>query len=142
MSDALRVLMVSDVSPWYPAGGGERMLWEQARRLAARGHDVRVVARADAEGGAPRFHEREDVRIRSFPVNRRSIAGFIMSSILGARRATSEELAQIQARLGVTKHSLTSWLSGIPAPEWMRAPNAKHALRARAVGLLACRTVS
>jgi glycosyltransferase involved in cell wall biosynthesis/SAM-dependent methyltransferase len=99
VNDALRVLMVSDVSPCYPAGGGERMLWEQARRLAARGHDVRVVARADAEGGAPRFHEREDVRIRSFPVNRRSIAGFVMSSILGARRATSEELAREGADL-------------------------------------------
>ena len=54
MSDGLRVLMVSDVSPFYPAGGGERMLWEQARRLAARGHDVRVVSRADPGDDAPR----------------------------------------------------------------------------------------
>src|SRR5213593_3420923 len=84
--------MVSDVSPSYPAGGGERMLWEQARRLAARGHDVRVVSRADSAG--PVSLERERVRIRGFPVDRRSVASFVRSSILGARRATADELAR------------------------------------------------
>jgi len=86
--------MVSDVSPSYPAGGGERMLWEQARRLAARGHEVRVVSRADPGDDAPRSLEREGVGIRSFPVDRRSIARFVRSSILGARRATTAELAR------------------------------------------------
>src|SRR5437870_6205963 len=86
--------MVSDVSPSYPAGGGERMLWEQARRLAARGHEVRVVSRADPGDDAPRSLEREGVGIRSFPVDRRSIARFVRSSILGARRATADELAR------------------------------------------------
>jgi glycosyltransferase involved in cell wall biosynthesis/SAM-dependent methyltransferase len=94
MRDGLRVLMVSDVSPSYPAGGGERMLWEQARRLAARGHDVRVVSRADPGDEVPRPLEREGVGIRPFPVDRRSIARFVRSSILGARRATADELAR------------------------------------------------
>jgi glycosyltransferase involved in cell wall biosynthesis/SAM-dependent methyltransferase len=94
MKDELRVLMVSDVSPSYPAGGGERMLWEQARRLAARGHDVRVVSRADPGDDAPRPSVREGVGIRPFPVDRRSIARFVRSSILGARRATAAELAR------------------------------------------------
>jgi len=94
MSVGLRVLMVSDVSPSYPAGGGERMLWEQARRLAARGHDVRVVSRADPGDDAPRPLDRDDVRIRPFPVDQRSIARFIRSSVLGARRATADELAR------------------------------------------------
>jgi glycosyltransferase involved in cell wall biosynthesis/SAM-dependent methyltransferase len=94
MSDRLRVLMLSDVSPSYPAGGGERMLWEQARRLAARGHDVRVVSRADPGDDAPRPLDREGVGIRPFPVDRRSLARFIRSSILGARRATAVELAR------------------------------------------------
>ena len=58
MTGRLRVLMVSDVSPSRPLGGGERMLWEQARRLAARGHDVRVVSRADPEATAPVSIER------------------------------------------------------------------------------------
>ena len=94
MSGGLRVLMVSDVSPSYPAGGGERMLWEQARRLAARGHDVRVVSRADPGDDAPRPLEREGVGIRPFPVDRRSIARFVRSSVLGARRAAADELAR------------------------------------------------
>jgi len=86
--------MVSDVSPSYPAGGGERMLWEQARCLAARGHDVRVVSRADSDAAGPVSLEREGVRIRQFPLDRRSVARFIRSSILGARRATADELAR------------------------------------------------
>jgi len=86
--------MVSDVSPSYPAGGGERMLREQARHLAARGHDVRIVSRADPDAAAPISLERERVRIRPFLVDRRSVARFIQSSILGARRATAEELAR------------------------------------------------
>ena len=86
--------MVSDVSPSYPAGGGERMLWEQARCLAARGHDVRVVSRADSDAAGPVSLEREGVRIRQFPLDRRSVARFIKSSILGARRATADELAR------------------------------------------------
>lgn len=55
-----------------------------------------------------------------------------------ARRLRGEEhlsIAQIQQRLGVTKHLLTDWLRGVPAPEWTRRPNAKDDLRARALEL-------
>lgn len=55
-----------------------------------------------------------------------------------ARRLRVEEqlsIGQIQQRLGVTKHVLTDWLRGIPAPEWTRRPTAKDELRARAVEL-------
>ena len=93
-NDPLRVLMVSDVSPSYPAGGGERMLWEQARRLAARGHDVRIASRADPDATVDASHERQGVRVRQFLVSRRSIGRFIASSILGARRTTADELAR------------------------------------------------
>src|SRR5437899_3255998 len=85
--------MVSDVSPSHPLGGGERMLWEQARRLAARGHDVRVVSRADPDATAPVSVERERVRIHHFLADRRSTTRFIKSSIYGARRVVSEVLA-------------------------------------------------
>ena len=91
MTAKLRVLMVSDVSPSSPDGGGERMLWEHASRLAARGHDVRVLYRSpDGEAG-PRL-EREGVHIRRFSVGRRSLPGFVLGSILAARRATTAEL--------------------------------------------------
>src|SRR6266403_50026 len=94
MSGRLAVLMVADVSPSRPLGGGERMLWEQARRLAARGHDVRIVSRAEPDATAPVSVERERVRIHQFLADRRSITRFIKSSIFGARRAVSEALAR------------------------------------------------
>jgi len=87
----LSVLMISDVSPARPEGGGERMLWEQASRLAACGHEVRVLSRAHSAGADGRA-EWQGVRLRHFPVDRRSLVRFIRSSILEARRATSEEL--------------------------------------------------
>ena len=93
MSGRLRVLMVSDVSPSRPLGGGERMLWEQARRLAARGHAVRIVCRADPDTTAPLSSERDGVRIEQFVADRRSIARFIKSSIFEARRALTVNLA-------------------------------------------------
>jgi len=93
MNARLRVLMVADVSPSRPLGGGERMLWEQARRLAARGHDVRIVSRADPDATAPVSVERERVRIHQFLPDQGSITRFIRSSIYGARRAVSEAVA-------------------------------------------------
>ncbi len=89
---ALRVLMVADVSPARSGGGGERMLWEQASRLAARGWNVRVLCRSDQDGAAGRI-ERQGVRIEHFPVDRRSLARFVRTSIFSARRATTEALA-------------------------------------------------
>ncbi len=68
------------------------MLWEQARCLAARGHDVRVVSRADPGATAAASVQHEGVRIQPFLADRGSIARFIRSSIFGARRAVSESL--------------------------------------------------
>jgi transcriptional regulator with XRE-family HTH domain len=55
-----------------------------------------------------------------------------------ARRLRSDEglsVAQIQRRLGVSKHRLAGWLRGVPPPEWTVRPNAKDDLRARATVL-------
>jgi transposase len=55
-----------------------------------------------------------------------------------ARRLRSDEglsVAQIQRRLGVSKHRMTEWLRGVPPPEWTARPNAKDDLRARATAL-------
>jgi len=89
MSSRLRVLMVADVSPLRPLGGGERMLWEQARRLVARGHDVRIISRADPRGDLAAPLELEGVRLEPFVADRRSIARFVRSSIVEARRAVT-----------------------------------------------------
>jgi len=94
MSSRLRVLMVADVSPLRPLGGGERMLWEQARRLVARGHDVRIISRADPRGDLAAPLELEGVRLEPFVADRRSIARFVRSSIVEARRAVTSALSR------------------------------------------------
>jgi glycosyltransferase involved in cell wall biosynthesis/SAM-dependent methyltransferase len=89
----LRVLVVADVSPLVVLGGGERVIWEQSRGLAARGHRVRVVSRLPEHGGAPAA-AREGVEVRHFAVARRPAAAFVRDSILEARRAV---LAEVRA---------------------------------------------
>lgn len=93
MTASLRVLMVSDVSPASILGGGERVLWEQASRLAMRGHAVHVLSRCPA-GGAATTIERQGVGIRHFPADRRSLLRFLLSSILQARRAVTRLFAE------------------------------------------------
>ena len=89
----LRVLAVSDVSALTPAGGAERVLWETARRLAGRGHAVRILSRA-SPGVASRRARRDDVDIVEFASSRRSLGGFLRSAILQARRAAEPLLAE------------------------------------------------
>lgn len=93
MTPVLRVLMVSDLSPVVIEGGGERVLWEQASRLAQRGHRIRILSRSPAEG-SPDTVEREGVRIRHFPSDRRPLLRFLFSSIVEARRAVTLALAE------------------------------------------------
>jgi glycosyltransferase involved in cell wall biosynthesis/ubiquinone/menaquinone biosynthesis C-methylase UbiE len=87
----VRILIVSDVSPIAVLGGAERVVWEQASRLAAAGHRVRVVSRAPRHGGEGAVVYR-DVPVRHFAVDRRTLRGFLRTSILGARRAVAEEV--------------------------------------------------
>jgi glycosyltransferase involved in cell wall biosynthesis/SAM-dependent methyltransferase len=89
----LRVVVVADVSPVVVLGGSERVVWEQSRRLAARGHRVHVVSRSP-DGSASLPASREGVGFRHFTVGRRSAADFIHGSILGARRAVLEEVGE------------------------------------------------
>lgn len=96
MTAPLRILVASDTSPVAVEGGGERVLWEQASRLARSGHDVRVVARALRET-LPETVELEGIRIRHFRVDRRSMLGFLRSAMLEARRAALRELAERDA---------------------------------------------
>ncbi|WP_435178022.1 glycosyltransferase family 4 protein [Halorussus sp. AFM4] len=58
-------MRILQVTPRYPphTGGVETHVAEISRRLAARGHDVTVLA-ADAEEGLPRRETRDGVRVR------------------------------------------------------------------------------
>src|SRR3989442_1740834 len=87
----VRILIVSDVSPIAVLGGAERVVWEQASGLAAAGHRVRVVSRAPEHLGDGAVVYR-DVPIRHFAVDRRTLRGFLRTSITGARRTVAEEV--------------------------------------------------
>jgi glycosyltransferase involved in cell wall biosynthesis/SAM-dependent methyltransferase len=88
----LRVLAVADVSPLAVIGGGERVLWEQMRRLAGRGHDVRVLCRTAAGDPAPPT-VREGVEIVEFASVRRSPVSFLQTTVFEARRMAARLLA-------------------------------------------------
>ncbi|MBI3028805.1 MAG: glycosyltransferase family 4 protein [Candidatus Rokubacteria bacterium] len=88
----LRLLMVADVSPLEPHGGGSRVLREQSRRLAARGHEVTVLSR-QPEATVPADSDVAGVRIRHYDVSRAHATAFFWSSIAGARRAYRDALA-------------------------------------------------
>lgn len=93
MTDSLRVLMISDLSPLAIEGGGERVLWEQASRLVKRGHRVRILSRSPRDGFTETV-ERQGVSLHQFPVDRRSLMRFFVSSIRQARRAVARILAE------------------------------------------------
>jgi len=88
----LRIVATADVSPLAVIGGAERVLWEHVRRLARRGHDVRVLCRVAAGEPAPPT-VREGVEIVEFASVRRSPLDFLQTTVLGARRAVAELLA-------------------------------------------------
>lgn len=93
MTSTLRVLMVSDVSPLHIHGGAERVLWEQASRLAKRGHQVCVVCRSSTNREAESV-QREGVRIRPFPSDLRSPLRLLISSIVEARQAVTRAIEE------------------------------------------------
>lgn len=88
----LRILMVADVSPLEPHGGGSRVLREQSQRLAARGHEVTVLSR-QPEGAVPADSAVAGVRVRHYDVSRAHALAFFWSSIAGARRGYRDALA-------------------------------------------------
>jgi glycosyltransferase involved in cell wall biosynthesis/SAM-dependent methyltransferase len=92
----LRIVAIADVSPLAVIGGAERVLWEHMRRLARRGHDVRVLCRVAAGEPAPPT-VREGVEIVEFASLRRSPVDFLQSTVRGARRALAELLARRDA---------------------------------------------
>jgi glycosyltransferase involved in cell wall biosynthesis/ubiquinone/menaquinone biosynthesis C-methylase UbiE len=117
----LRVLIVADVSPAAVVGGSERVIWEQARRLAARGHRVRVIARQPVTGGAETV-DREGVAIRHFTAARRPASRFILASILGARRAVADEVRDHGADV-LHFHQPLSAFGVLTAPGLRRVPS-------------------
>jgi glycosyltransferase involved in cell wall biosynthesis/SAM-dependent methyltransferase len=93
MTPPIRILMVSDVSPLTIRGGAERVLWEEARRLAQRGHRIRLACR-QLSPDAPLAMELDGVFIHHFPHDRRSPWHALTSAIRQARDAVEHLLAE------------------------------------------------
>src|SRR5687767_2463673 len=92
MTDPLDVLVVTDASPPAIAGGAERVLWEQATRLAGRGHRVRVLGRAPE---TPRAYRADTpLAVAHFAVDRGGPLAFVRTAALGARAAGARLLAE------------------------------------------------
>ncbi|MFQ5946009.1 MAG: glycosyltransferase [Anaerolineae bacterium] len=117
----LRVLFVSDVSPLTVSSGGERVLREQASRLAKLGHQVRVLSRSP-EGGAREPVESEGVRVHHFPADRRSLLRFVRDSILGARQAAAQALSDTDADV-LQLHQPLSGVGVLSSPAATRIPS-------------------
>jgi len=70
----MTILIPSDVDPREDASGAERMLVEEAGRLAVRGHRVTVLTRTQGACGAERGHENDfDVVRLAVPTGRGSV---------------------------------------------------------------------
>lgn len=102
----LRIVTVADVSSLRVTGGGGRVLWEQAVRLAGRGHRVTVVSRAEDTAVSV---DRQGVSVREFAVDRRSASRFILSSVRGARRGVVRALEESGADVLHLHQPLSGW---------------------------------
>jgi glycosyltransferase involved in cell wall biosynthesis len=81
-----RVLVVADVSPMETHGGAARVIREQSRRLAARGHAVTVFCRHPDGDGVPLRGDVFGVPVLHYAVDRRHPLAFAVTSLAGARR--------------------------------------------------------
>ncbi len=81
----LRLLVVADVSPVESHGGAARVIREQSRRLATRGHEVTVLCRHPG-GDIPARGDIGGVPVLHYAVDRRHPLAFAVTSITAARR--------------------------------------------------------
>ncbi len=80
---------------FYPDayGGVHRVVYEVSKRLAGRGHAVRVITR-QVSPELPRREQLEGMDVWRFPVNDRTLPQFHWTEIRGARRALTAAAAQ------------------------------------------------
>jgi glycosyltransferase involved in cell wall biosynthesis len=84
-----RLLVVADSSPMERHGGAARVIREQSRRLAGRGHAVTVLSRHPG-GDVPLRSDLDGVPVVHYAVDRRHPLAFGLTSLTGARRAFRE----------------------------------------------------
>jgi glycosyltransferase involved in cell wall biosynthesis len=101
----VNILMLAEVSIAQVTSGGERVLWEQARGLAARGHVVRVLTRMGAAGDPERIAIGGVTETR-YAVDRRSAVAFLYSSVQNARRTLESLVRESQPDVLVVHQAL------------------------------------
>lgn len=105
MTEALRIVMLAEVSAVKVIGGAERVLREQALGLARRGHALSVVARAP-EGDARPEAAVGGVTEYRYAASRRSEPAFVLSSLAGSRAGFDRARAGAPADAAVIHQSL------------------------------------
>lgn len=81
----MRILFVADVSIQRVIGGAERMLFEQAVRLAQRGHEIHILTRRPSGDDLSRF-ETQGVTERRYPADGRNSLSLLFSTLRNAPR--------------------------------------------------------
>ena len=79
----MRILFVADVSIQTVIGGAERVLYEQATRLARKGHEVHTLTRRPPGDGRTRL-VRQRVTEHRYPVDTRNPVSFFGSTLRNA----------------------------------------------------------
>jgi len=87
----VRILFAADVSPIDEGSGAERVLQEHARRLAGRGHDVRVLHREESRNPVDRAWE--GCRLFRYRTLRGGAGPFVASTLLRGGRALRRALS-------------------------------------------------
>lgn len=111
--------MVSWLAP-DAIGGTQRYAAECAKGLAARGHELRVVAQQVGPGG-PEVESRDGFEIRRFPVRSPSGLGFYADTLRGAGRLVREALRDFKPDV-VHVHQLVSAVAAARALARHRTP--------------------
>jgi len=81
----MKILLVADVSIQDVVGGAERVLFEQATRLAARGHEVHILTRRLPTHLSDRTVI-QNVREWRYRINRDNDLSFFMSTLINGKK--------------------------------------------------------
>ncbi len=115
----MNILLVGEFSIAQVIGGSERVLRNQALGLAARGHVVRVLARAPTQDRELRVVV-DGIEEMRYPVDRRNALSFVLSSVWNARRAVAMMARESRPDVLLVHQALpclavAGCLSGVPS---------------------------
>lgn len=102
----MRILLTHTSTLPDRMGGSERVMWELARALRARGHEACIVARCTAAGLPPRSRV-EGISILRYRDRLHTFATLYLTSLAAARSALGAALGEFRPDVVHAHHSLT-----------------------------------